>query len=60
MVFCFVDNEAAATTLGRSWTREAAKAFGIEINVVALPAKVRARVLAAQLKQHSATGQPPA
>jgi len=46
--FCFVDAAAAASTQGKSWHAQAAKAFGVDVVVIELPAEVRTSVLAAQ------------
>lgn len=47
----FVDEAAAASSLGRAWHVDAARTFGIEIRVMALPDDLRANVLAAQDRQ---------
>lgn len=51
VVFCFVDHEAAAFLMGKSWAARAAQAFGVEITIQELPALLREQVLAAQLRQ---------
>jgi hypothetical protein len=51
-IFCFVDQSASASLLGRSWTAEAAQAFGVEILVQDLPENVRLQVIAAQDRQN--------
>lgn len=51
VVFCFVDQEAAAFLMGKSWAARAAQAFGVEIVLQELPAPLREQVLAAQSRQ---------
>ena len=51
VVFCFVDREAAAFLLGKSWAARAAQDFGVEVVIQALPDDVRDRVMAAQVRQ---------
>lgn len=51
VVFCFVDHEAAAFLMGKSWAARAAQAFGVEITVQELPTLLREQVMAAQLRQ---------
>lgn len=51
VVFCFVDQEAAAFLMGKSWAARAAQEFGVEIVLQELPAPLREQVLAAQLRQ---------
>jgi len=53
-IFCFVDQSASASLLGRSWTADAARAFGVEILVQDLPENVRLQVIAAQDRQNMA------
>lgn len=50
-ILCFVDHVAAATTLGKGWHANAAKAFGLEVLVVDLPDEVRSSIQAAQVAQ---------
>jgi len=51
VVFCFVDHQAAAFLMGKSWAAQAAQAFGVEVVVQELPADVREIVVAAQARQ---------
>lgn len=51
VVFCFVDREAAAFLLGKSWAARAAQTFGVEVMIQDLPQDVRAMVVAAQARQ---------
>lgn len=51
VVFCFVDDQAAAFLRGRSWAARAAEAFGVEVMVQPLPPDLRDQVSAAQARQ---------
>lgn len=51
VVFCFVDQEAAAFLLGKSWAARAAQTFGVEVLIQDLPPEIRAQVMAAQARQ---------
>lgn len=50
-IMCFASDNAAGYVQGKSWAAEAAKVFGIEVHVVALPSDQQAKVLAAQTRQ---------
>jgi hypothetical protein len=50
-ILCFASPEAAKIVLGKSWLAAAAKHFGVEVHVVALPENERELLLAAQARQ---------
>jgi hypothetical protein len=53
LILCLADPAAAAPfTTARSWAAVALSQFGVEVEVVDLPAGVRAAVDAAQRRQH--------
>ena len=51
-ILLFCCEEAARPFLGRGWEASALREFGVEVLVVALPAGMRERVLAAQRRQY--------
>lgn len=51
VVFCFVDREAAAFLLGKSWAARAAQTFGVEVMIQDLPPEIRTQVMTAQARQ---------
>jgi hypothetical protein len=50
-ILCFASDEAASYASGKSWVAEAAREFGIEVIVVAIPAEIRESVMNAQTRQ---------
>ncbi|MBT9143933.1 MAG: hypothetical protein DDT29_02347 [Dehalococcoidia bacterium] len=50
-ILCFASDDAAKYVQGKSWVAEAARAFGVEIQVVHLPLEQRNNVVAAQKRQ---------
>jgi len=58
VVFCFVDQEAAALLMGKSWAAQAAQAFGVEVVVHELPGDMRERVETAQARQRMTNATP--
>jgi len=50
-VLCFASEDAAKYTKGKSWVAKAVSTFGIEVEVIELPADIRVSVLGAQKRQ---------
>ncbi len=50
-IMCFSDAAASRKLMGRSWLAGAAKALGVEIQIIELPTEIRERVIAAQSRQ---------
>ena len=50
-IMCFASDEAAKYVQGKSWVSQAAKEFGIEVQVVQLPNELKNKVLLAQERQ---------
>lgn len=50
-IMCFASDEAAKYVQGKSWVAEAARAFGVDIQVVHLPLEQRNNVVSAQKRQ---------
>ncbi|WP_417746716.1 hypothetical protein [Rosistilla oblonga] len=50
-ILCFASEEAVSYASGKSWVAEAAREFGVEIIVVAIPKEIEASIVAAQNRQ---------
>lgn len=50
-ILCFASDAAASYVQRKSWVAEAAKVFGIEVQVVQLPSEQMSKVIAAQARQ---------
>jgi len=50
-ILCFASDTAASYVQGKSWVAEAARVFGVEVQVVQLPSEQQTKVVAAQSRQ---------
>ena len=51
LVICFADREASAYATGGGWVAQALRTWGVEVEVVDIPAELRAEIRAAQADQ---------
>jgi hypothetical protein len=51
LVICFADKEAAAYATGGGWVAQAVRTWGVDVEVVDIPADLRAEIVAAQAGQ---------
>jgi len=48
LVICFADREASAYATGGGWVAQALRTWGVQVEIVDIPADLRAEILAAQ------------